>query len=735
MSSDSSQLRSSSPQGVKAPAFGALVRRRWLSFVLVFVLVLIAGIGVSLATKPTFEVRGTFMPPQLPPDGGPPSVGPAKTGDAEPAPLMELLRSLQSPGFMKAAVAEAKAPHNPADGLPVIFTSGDADSGMIAFTIKGANPVEIAAVANVVPPLLQHDWYQDYQSKLHDQIAAARAQLRTASRNLGEAERALVAFRAQHPVKDIDIKRETATKQNDQSVLRLSSAELNLQTIRAEIAAITTKIDSMPKSVEEETAKANPKRAALSEKVASLESERELLLHDFLPGSDEVQAVDARLSTARKQLGAEPEFITDKLQVPNGKRASLETRLAELEATAEATSAEIQTLRTRAPVGESILPQSVTEKWSMDEAKLIDDRAAAQSVYAGLSRRVQALELKMSAPAPSPVEFRKVPAPKEPTTPNHKRDIALAAIAALILGLGAVFAQEYLDETVYSPSDLEVSTPLPSLALLPFFDNKLPRQISALPVDSHPAEAYRMLRSSIGFVGSGSDQKRLLVTSASVGEGKSLISMNLAASTAMAGKKVILVDADLRRPTLHSLLGVPNHFGLCEVLSNRVAWQDALQDTSIPNLRVLTAGRLQSSAAELLGSPGLKTLLAELCEATDALILDSPPCLGIVDPLLLASEVDGVLLVVRAGSTKVPEVLAAQEQLHRAQSRLLGIVYNDVPADQGTYSRGYYHYARGAGGLPHYFPGQNGHAAAAQSPETARIGRPDTSLQDIPEHE
>ncbi|MBI4670687.1 MAG: CpsD/CapB family tyrosine-protein kinase [Chloroflexi bacterium] len=213
--------------------------------------------------------------------------------------------------------------------------------------------------------------------------------------------------------------------------------------------------------------------------------------------------------------------------------------------------------------------------------------------------------------------------------------------------------------------------------------------ISTLITISNPrspiAEAYRTLRTNLEFSNLDKSLRTILVTSASAEEGKSTTLANLAVTIAQSGKRVILVDADLRRPTQHQIFGLKNNAGLSDMVrDDAMLAQPPLQETGVQHLKVLTSGQLPPNPAEILGSKRMSEILAALLEHADLLLFDAPPLLAVTDAAVLSSKVDGVLLVVGAGKTKREHAKKAQTQLEKINARILGAVVNNVKAEKGA---------------------------------------------------
>jgi capsular exopolysaccharide synthesis family protein len=199
------------------------------------------------------------------------------------------------------------------------------------------------------------------------------------------------------------------------------------------------------------------------------------------------------------------------------------------------------------------------------------------------------------------------------------------------------------------------------------------------------SEAYRTLRTSIQFLGLDRDLKTIMITSASPDEGKSTTLANLAVTFAEAGREVIAVDCDLRRPSLHRLFDVPNDRGLSKAISEDTPLEDVLLATTIQHLRVLPSGLVPPNPSEVLGSQRMNRVIEGLRALADIILFDAPPTIAVTDAAVLGVKVDGVLLVVSAGKTKRDHALKAKGLLEKVNAKVLGVVLNNVKFDGSLY--------------------------------------------------
>lgn len=253
-------------------------------------------------------------------------------------------------------------------------------------------------------------------------------------------------------------------------------------------------------------------------------------------------------------------------------------------------------------------------------------------------------------------------------------NILLGFVVSLVAGIGLAFLFEYLDTTLYTTKQIEAATELETLGEIPVARRRS-RQKALLNGNAQLGDAFRYIRTSILY---DADRpiKSLLVTSAMPGEGKTTVVSNLALSIAQAGYSVVVVDANLYRPALHRIFDLSTEVGLSSLLRKEVSLPDALQDTEITGLRVITSGPLPTNPSELFDSPELYVQIERLKEAFDYVLIDSPAVLAATDAAVMSPFADGVLLVVERARAHHEQVQAARDQLRAVNARMAGIVAN-----------------------------------------------------------
>jgi polysaccharide biosynthesis transport protein len=279
---------------------------------------------------------------------------------------------------------------------------------------------------------------------------------------------------------------------------------------------------------------------------------------------------------------------------------------------------------------------------------------------------------------------------KFPVRPNKALNIILGIVFGLIVGIGLAFFIEYLDTSVKTIDDVERALQAPVIGVIPQDVGYL---LDEGP-ESHHAEAYRVLRTNILFSRKDDKLNTIVVVSAGAGEGKSTTTLNLATVFAQAGQRVLIVDSDLRRPTLHKLLRVSNSIGLTNYLLKQNTLEEVIQSTGVPTLHLMASGKLPSSSMGILSSAQMKAMVAELKQRYDYVFFDSPPILGVSDASILASEVDMVIQVIQYRRYPQPMNIRAKQSIEKVGGNLIGIVLNNINMSQDEsyyYYSGYYH--------------------------------------------
>ncbi|MEI6590328.1 MAG: polysaccharide biosynthesis tyrosine autokinase [Verrucomicrobiota bacterium] len=360
-------------------------------------------------------------------------------------------------------------------------------------------------------------------------------------------------------------------------------------------------------------------------------------------------------------------------------KQSLQEELVQIQADIERTQASLDTLKATA-----------TSDQVAEQTRLQTVLTQYRASYADLLKSFEALRLA-EAQSSSNVTVAEEAQGTKQIRPNTLSSTILAAFIGLLLALGIVFLVDYLDDSVKTTEQTEQLVKTSTLGIIPSTTNVTGKIVTLHQASSPSAEAYRILRANIEFSEVDKPIRTLAVTSSNAGEGKSTTIVNLAVAMAQTGSQVILVDTDLRRPTLHTYFQQSNVLGVTTVLLDQGSTaMEYLVPTSVNNLRLLASGPLPPNPAELLGTQRMVALIEELKTLSDIVLFDSSPLLPVVDPTLLARICDATLLVVKAGDTKAGSLKKAYAQLQQSGTRLLGVVLNQVSTKK--HSAYYYYY-------------------------------------------
>lgn len=314
-----------------------------------------------------------------------------------------------------------------------------------------------------------------------------------------------------------------------------------------------------------------------------------------------------------------------------------------------------------------------------------------QRFRALLNQKIELERAEVALPKLSMVEIiDRAVASMRPQKPNKPLNIALGVVIGLVVGVGLAFFIEYLDTSVKTIDDVERALGSPVLGVIP-------QNVGVLideGIDSPHAEAYRVLRTNLLFSRKDDKLNTVAVVSAGAGEGKSTTVFNLAAIFAQCGSRVLIVDSDLRRPTLHKMMRVTNNLGLTNYLLKQNKLEEVIQRSSIPTLDFMASGKLPSSSLGILSSTQMRELINELKQHYDYVFFDSPPVMGVSDASILASEVDMTVQVIQYRRYPQPMNIRAKQMIEKVGGNLMGIVLNNINMSQDEsyyYYSGYYH--------------------------------------------
>jgi polysaccharide biosynthesis transport protein len=468
---------------------------------------------------------------------------------------------------------------------------------------------------------------------------------------------------------------------------KASIAEMNLASANAALGTLIAeriKNEQQWKQLEPATAinlqqlLSNPVIEALRTKRSSLVTEYQQKLGTFKPNYPAMIELNNQIAEIDRQLVTEVNTLKDSYKATY--QASLDQE-NEMKARIETLKQQVLDLQKRL-IKYNILKREVD---------------TSQSLYDGLLQRFKEVDVAAGVGANNLFIVDKASSPGAPSSPKMLRALLISFVLGLAVALGAAFLLERLDDTLRSPEDVERTLGYATLGIIPKIRSGMSLEAELADPRSQVSEAYRSLCTALQFSTDQGLPKTLLVTSAGPGEGKSTTSATLARHFANIGLKVLLVDADLRKPTLHTKLRRDNESGLTNCLTGASTPPELLQKTDVPNLAFLASGPLPPNAADLLGSSRFLSFLSVGSQVFDLIVVDSPPVMGLADAPLLSTAVTATIFVVGAGLMRTRLIRDAVKRLHLARASVIGTVITRFDT-RSSYGYGYGYGGYGYGG-------------------------------------
>ncbi len=333
------------------------------------------------------------------------------------------------------------------------------------------------------------------------------------------------------------------------------------------------------------------------------------------------------------------------------------------------------------------------DRKSVEYAALERDAAGNRQLYENLMQRAKETGVSGQFRSSNVEIVDAAETPGWPVLPNVQRDLMVASLMGLLLAMGLVIGFEYFDSRIKSPDEIKAHLGLPFLGLVPSVESKdgEPVLVSSPTAPPHFAEAIKAIRTAVVFSSADEGARSIVVTSTAPGEGKTLVSSNLAVALAQAEQRTLIIDCDMRRPRIHEMFGGAQEPGVSNVLVGTSQLAEVVRRTEIPNLSVMSAGHIPPNPAELLGSPRFRELIAKLRSHFDWIIIDAPPVMAVTDAAVIGNHATGVVFVVGAEMTSRRHASVAIEQLAAAKAHFIGAVLNRANVQRhGYYYATYY---------------------------------------------
>ncbi|MEN6304609.1 MAG: polysaccharide biosynthesis tyrosine autokinase [Armatimonadia bacterium] len=457
----------------------------------------------------------------------------------------------------------------------------------------------------------------------------------------------------------------------------------------------------------------NPQRQALVQQLQSNQMALTELRARYTDNWPAVREMTEKIQEIKSELEREPEMINSTTVDPEPEYATLRHELSASERKIADVRARIAALR--ATVGsleaqKQYLPQKLAHL-----QRLLDRVELAKISYQNVQAQLENASLN-EAMKQADAELIDHAAGSSEISPKLGRMLIFSLTLGLACGVALAMFLEALDDTLHTPDDIATYTEATFLGMVPLLEDPAQGLVTVMSPKSPPAEAYRTLRSNIHFAQVDQPVHTFLVTSAGAGEGKTMTTANLAAVFAQSGQDVLLIDTDLRRPSLHRIFNLPSERGLTNVLVGETSLDEVILDTDVPGLRLVPTGPLPPNPAELLESQQMTRVIERAQELADVVFFDSPPAIVLTDAVVMSSKVERTILVAEAGAVTRDAFNEMYRLITNARGTVMGAVLNKLRLSAADYYYYYYYYD-----YSHYSPRRTG-AEPARGAGTPQAG-------------
>ncbi len=616
------------------------------------------------------------------------------------------------------------------------------DADVVEVHVRSTSADEAALIINDFVQTYQSDNENVNRTNAHRICDFLSGQVDRTHDTLSKAEGELQTYMSQNRAVEMDEQSKNIIQKMSDFDSKYNESKIMEQTLDRTLKEYKRQLKEVePEFSDDLAASANPYIESLQNEIARLEVRRDLIItknesyaskvaYDNAMGQLEQQINDLKGKLRQKteelrrsKLGSVPVTLpqgsnTNGTVSPTLALNALKQRIFELEIQKQAETAKAEALKNARSLAEADfrnIPSRV-----IDLARLERTSSSLGKLNDLLSEKLNEATIAEQSVFGNVRVFEPAVANTIPVSPNRMLNLAIGCIIGLLLGVGLVIGHSFMDATIRTPEDLENRgfTVLAAIPKIPrnlsvaesedlinddnraFFANLKPETLVSSHLITHLnskspiAENYRSIRTAIQFAAVDKHMQTVMVASSVPQEGKSTTSVNIATTMAQTGNKTLWIDCDLRRPVGHNVFHTTKEPGIVDVLVGSRSVDDAIRQSGIPNLDIMTSGPIPPNPSELLGSRRMKELLEELKGRYTTIIIDTPPVVAVTDAVILSTMVDAYILVARAESTHMEIVMKSRDTLNRVGGRLLGIVLNDfnVSNNYGSYYKYYRYY-------------------------------------------
>ncbi|MCE5324013.1 polysaccharide biosynthesis tyrosine autokinase [bacterium] len=564
------------------------------------------------------------------------------------------------------------------------------DTDIISITARAYIPSAAAELANTIADTYFERDVRQNNLATHQAREYVERRMAIAENQLYQANARLSEFKAKTGLFAPEAQLTKTAEQIAQISQELDSTKADVASGRKGAQALGSQLAGQSQNVVGSTTIArNPHIDSVLGKIDSLSSERASLLQEFTPTSREIKSIDNRIRQEREKLKQMTESVTaSKVQGRNPVRDALEPQYASNVASVAANSARANALG-------SILNKKLQMAQNLPDREreyneLVQRVTLLQRTYEMLSTKFHTLLLSEQSTLPNGMLVSRARIPGAPAYPDLRKNAIRYFLLGILLSVLVAIIADWLDSRVHEQTLVEEISDLPILSRIPNVSDPAQRMLSDRDHSAAMLESFRILRNNLSFSNIDRKNKILAVTSPGAGDGKTTTAINLAVAIAMEGKRVLLVEGDFRRPSLHDLFEVPTTLGFTAVLTGVSTLEQAIIKTSVENLSCLTSGPLPPHPTEILNSQQSRALFKKLAEMYDTIVIDCPPCVGLSDIQVISTIADGMLLVVSMNHTLRPHLYMTMRMLAQVKAPLIGLIINRI--EMRRRGHGYYYY-------------------------------------------
>ena len=590
------------------------------------------------------------------------------------------LEDIKDPQILTKRIASADPVAKLLSKLKIEAVNG---TRLVHIKVKNKNPELAATLANAIATAYSEQNAEHRLLTLNNTFEFIDKQYKDNELKLQEARNALNVFKENHKILYSNpIEQQKITNQR---LDYLNNKHVEIETEKQHAGYVLAELKSIPATIENIRAYSIIADAGTLETAVAdckaLEREEKKLLITYLEKSPQVVSIREQINACKENIVLNMQNIQRGLEAKHQALHNLDQEINQEIRKIQQEALELDQLRL-------LYEQFESQK---QEQERLFEQSQKKLNEVSLNRLLEINNIRILDTAI---------APSAPISPNIIINAAFTLLAALIAGVLIVLLMELMDISIRTQSDIEERARLPFLGAVPkypkskkYTGRKAYRFIIENP-RSPISECIRTLRTTLSFLIKTDKTQVLLITSAQPLEGKTMTSINLAVTSALSGQRVVLIEADLRKPRIYEVLKMTPEQGISAVINGEAKVADVLLNTEVDNLKLLPCGKIPENPAELFTSEKFPALLEELKQSFDTIIIDSPPVTVVTDALIIAQHVHGVIVVARANKTPLPHLIRTRELLEGVNAPILGTVLNDISSHAHGYYGGYYYYKK-----------------------------------------